>query len=308
VVAKVGDYVTEEERQQAERAAGGAEPAARAAERGLAKPIAVREEHGRVEHRDVVFSSRDVKVSYHGKTAVRDITFDVYRNNITALIGPSGCGKSTLIRCFNRMNDLIPGAVVEGQILYHGEDLYGPEVDPVQARKLIGMVFQKPNPFPKSIYENVAFGPKLLGMDDVDDRVKRALESAALWEEVNDRLDANAFGLSGGQQQRLCIARCIAVDPDVILMDEPCSALDPISTGRIEDLMLDLKREFSIVIVTHNMQQAARVSDMTAFLIVELDAAEQNRWGRIIEYDDTEKIFTNPSDKRTEDYVSGRVG
>jgi phosphate transport system ATP-binding protein len=307
VVAKVGEYVTEEERQQAERGFGG-EPAAPAAERGLAKPIAVREEHGRIEHRDVVFSSRDVSVSYHGKPAVREITFDVYKNNITALIGPSGCGKSTLIRCFNRMNDLIPGAVVEGEILYHGEDLYGPNVDPVQARKLIGMVFQKPNPFPKSIYENVAFGPKLLGMDDVEDRVKRALESAALWDEVKGRLDTNAFGMSGGQQQRLCIARCIAVDPDVILMDEPCSALDPISTGRIEDLMLDLKREFSIVIVTHNMQQAARVSDMTAFLIVELDAAEQNRWGRIIEYDDTEKIFTNPSDKRTEDYVSGRVG
>jgi phosphate transport system ATP-binding protein len=304
----VGEYVTEEKRQETEHGIGGAEPPAPTSQRGLAKPIAVREEHGRVEHRDVVFSSRDVSVSYHGKAAVREISFDVYRNNITALIGPSGCGKSTLIRCFNRMNDLIPGAVVEGQILYHGEDLYGPEVDPVQARKLIGMVFQKPNPFPKSIYENVAFGPKLLGMDDVEDRVKRALEAAALWDEVKDRLDANAFGMSGGQQQRLCIARCIAVDPDVILMDEPCSALDPISTGRIEDLMLDLKREFSIVIVTHNMQQAARVSDMTAFLIVELDSAEQNRWGRIIEYDDTEKIFTNPSDKRTEDYVSGRVG
>ena len=302
----MSDYVTEKKR-EAERAAGESD-AARSHERGLAKPIAVREEHGRIEHRDVVFSSRDVSVAYHGKTAVRDISFDVYKNNITALIGPSGCGKSTLIRCFNRMNDLIPGAVVEGQILYHGEDLYGPSVDPVQARKLIGMVFQKPNPFPKSIYENVAFGPKLLGMDDVEDRVRRALESAALWDEVKDRLDANAFGMSGGQQQRLCIARCIAVDPDVILMDEPCSALDPISTGRIEDLMLDLKKEFSIVIVTHNMQQAARVSDMTAFLIVELDAAEKNRWGRIIEYDDTEKIFTNPSDKRTEDYVSGKVG
>jgi phosphate transport system ATP-binding protein len=239
---------------------------------------------------------------------VRDVSFDVYRNNITAIIGPSGCGKSTLIRCFNRMNDLIPTARVEGQILYHGEDLYGPNVDPVQARKLIGMVFQKPNPFPKSIYDNIAFGPRLLGMKDIDDRVKHALEAAALWDEVKDRLDTNAFGMSGGQQQRLCIARCIAVDPDVILMDEPCSALDPISTGRIEDLMLELKKEFSIVIVTHNMQQAARVSDMTAFLIVELDSTEQNRWGRIVEYDDTEKIFTNPSDKRTEDYVSGKVG
>jgi len=298
--------VTEEERRQAERA--GAEPETPGPERGLAKPIAVREEHGQIEHKDVVFSSKDVSVSYSGKAAVREVTFDVYKNNITALIGPSGCGKSTLIRCFNRMNDLIPTAKVEGQILYHGEDLYGPDVDPVQARKLIGMVFQKPNPFPKSIYDNIAFGPKLLGMSDIDDRVKHALESAALWDEVKDRLDENAFGMSGGQQQRLCIARCIAVDPDVILMDEPCSALDPISTGKIEDLMLDLKEQYSIVIVTHNMQQAARVSDMTAFLIVELDSSEQNRWGRIVEYDDTEKIFTNPSDKRTEDYVSGKVG
>jgi phosphate transport system ATP-binding protein len=304
----VSEYVTDEERQQADRAGTGAEPEISGAERGLAKPITVREEHVQIEHKNVVFASRDVSVSYSGKPAVRDVSFDIYRKNITAIIGPSGCGKSTLIRCFNRMNDLIPGATVEGQIFYHGEDLYGPDVDPVQARKLIGMVFQKPNPFPKSIYDNIAFGPKLLGMDDIGDRVKHALEAAALWDEVKDRLDTNAFGMSGGQQQRLCIARCIAVDPDVILMDEPCSALDPISTGRIEDLMLDLKKEFSIVIVTHNMQQAARISDMTAFLIVELDSTEQNRWGRIVEYDDTEKIFTNPSDKRTEDYVSGKVG
>ncbi len=296
--------MTEEERQQQ------AESASRAHERGLAKPIEVggstHTPHAR--HKDAVFSTKDVSVRYDGKPAVQEVSFDIYKNNITALIGPSGCGKSTLIRCFNRMNDLIPTAKVDGQILYHGEDLYGPDVDPVQARKLIGMVFQKPNPFPKSIYENIAFGPKLLGLGDVDDRVKHALESAALWDEVKDRLDSNAFGMSGGQQQRLCIARCVAVDPDVILMDEPCSALDPISTGKIEDLMLDLKKEFSIVIVTHNMQQAARVSDMTAFLIVELDSTEQNRWGRIIEYDDTEKIFTNPADKRTEDYVSGKVG
>jgi phosphate transport system ATP-binding protein len=277
---------------------------------GLSQPIAVGRggPSAKVEHKDKVFETRGVSVSYGGSPAVREVTLDIFRHNITALIGPSGCGKSTLIRCFNRMNDLIPTAEVAGTILYHGEDLYGPGVDPVQVRKLIGMVFQKPNPFPKSIFENVAFGPKLLGMDDVEDRVKKALEGAALWDEVKDRLDSNAFGMSGGQQQRLCIARCLAVDPDVILMDEPCSALDPISTGKIEDLMLDLKERYSIVIVTHNMQQAARISDMTAFLIVELDDSEKHRTGRIIEYDDTQKIFTNPSDQRTEDYVSGKVG
>ncbi len=198
---------------------------------------------------------------------------------------------------------------MHGELLYHGEDLYGPTVDPVQVRKLIGMVFQKPNPFPKSIYDNIAFGPRVLGRkDDLDETVEKALKSAALWDEVKDRLEDNAFGLSGGQQQRLCIARCIAVEPDVILMDEPCSALDPISTGKIEDLMVELKDEFSIVIVTHNMQQAARVSDRTAFLMVQVDATEQNRWGQLVEYDDTEKIFTNPADQRTEDYVSGKVG
>ena len=234
---------------------------------------------------------------------------DIFKHQVTALIGPSGCGKTTLIRCLNRMNDLIPGCEVQGRALYHGEDLYGPKVDPVQVRKLIGMVFQKPNPFPKSIYDNIAFGPSVLGMKgDMDEIVEKALRRAALWDEVKDRLDTNAFGMSGGQQQRLCIARCIAVEPDMILMDEPCSALDPISTGKIEDLMMELKRDFSIVIVTHNMQQAARVSDRTAFLIVELDATEKNRWGRIVEYDETEKIFTNPSDQRTEDYVSGKVG
>jgi phosphate transport system ATP-binding protein len=258
--------------------------------------------------REPIFELEDVSVFYSGKKAVDGITADFYRNNITALIGPSGCGKSTLIRCLNRMNDLIPGATVEGRIGYHGQNLYGPEVDPVEVRKRIGMVFQKPNPFPKSIFDNIAFGPRILGLKDVEERVERALTRAALWDEVKDRLDDNAYGMSGGQQQRLCIARCLAVDPDVILMDEPCSALDPISTGKIEDLMLDLKEQYSIVIVTHNMQQAARVSDRTAFLIVELDADEQNRWGRIVEYDDTEKIFTNPSDKRTEDYVTGKVG
>ena len=279
--------------------------------RGLSQGIAVAEgarpQKGLT--RETVFELKDVAVSYDGKPAVRDISFDVYKHNITALIGPSGCGKTTLIRCFNRLNDLIPSAKVEGELLYHGEDLYGPKVDPVQARKLIGMVFQKPNPFPKSIYDNIAFGPRTIGMKgNMDEIVERALRRGALWDEVKDRLGDNAYGLSGGQQQRLCIARCIAVEPDVILMDEPCSALDPISTGKIEDLMLELKDDYSIVIVTHNMQQAARISDMTAFLIVELDATEQSRWGRIVEYDDTEKIFTNPSDRRTEDYVTGKVG
>jgi phosphate transport system ATP-binding protein len=281
---------------------------------GLGVDIHATAREARQEHtpapstREPIFQLEDVSVHYSGKKAVDEVSADFFRNHITALIGPSGCGKSTLIRCLNRMNDLIPGATVEGRVGYHGQDLYGSEVDPVEVRKRIGMVFQKPNPFPKSISDNVAFGPRILGLKDVDERVERALQGAALWDEVKDRLDDNAYGMSGGQQQRLCIARCLAVDPDVILMDEPCSALDPISTGKIEDLMLELKQEYSIVIVTHNMQQAARVSDMTAFLIVELDADEQNRWGRIVEYDETEKIFTNPSDQRTEDYVTGKVG
>jgi len=259
--------------------------------------------------REPIFQLKDVSVRYSGNLAVDGVTVDFFQNNITALIGPSGCGKSTLIRCLNRMNDLIPTASVDGQTIYHGQDLYADTVDPVEVRKRIGMVFQKPNPFPKSIYDNIAFGPRILGMEgDMDEIVERGLQGAALWDEVKDRLDDNAFGMSGGQQQRLCIARCLAVNPDVILMDEPCSALDPISTGKIEDLMMDLKERYSIVIVTHNMQQAARVSDMTAFLIVELDSDERNRWGRVIEYDQTEKIFTNPTDKRTEDYVSGKVG
>jgi phosphate transport system ATP-binding protein len=259
--------------------------------------------------KEKVFELKGVDVLYGGVAAVKGISMDIHRKDVTALIGPSGCGKSTLLRCLNRMNDLIPSAEVQGELLYHGEDLYGPKVDPVQVRKLIGMVFQKPNPFPKSIYDNVAFGPRVLGRkENLDETVEHALRGAALWDEVKDRLESNAFGLSGGQQQRLCIARCIAVEPDTILMDEPCSALDPISTGKIEDLMIDLKQEFSIVIVTHNMQQAARVSDRTAFLMVELDADEDNRWGRLVEYDETEKVFTNPSDQRTEDYVSGKVG
>jgi phosphate transport system ATP-binding protein len=255
-----------------------------------------------------VFELHDVTVSYGTKPAVRDVRFDIGRNEITALIGPSGCGKSTLIRCLNRMNDLIPTARVEGEVLYHGQNLYARDVDAVEVRKRIGMVFQKPNPFPKSIYDNIAFGPRVLGMKgDMDGIVESALTHAALWDEVKDRLRTNAFGMSGGQQQRLCIARCLAVEPDVILMDEPCSALDPISTGKIEDLMMDLKRDYSIVIVTHNMQQAARVSDKTAFFTVELDD-DEHRSGRVVEFDDTDKVFTNPSDSRTEAYVTGKVG
>jgi phosphate transport system ATP-binding protein len=259
--------------------------------------------------RTVVFDCDDVSVYYGKFLALRGVTMDVLKNEVTAFIGPSGCGKSTFIRCFDRLNDLIEGARVEGQILYHGEDLYGPEVDPVEVRKLIGMVFQKPNPFPKSIYDNIAFGPRVLGRKDgLDERVEKALRDAALWDEVKDRLKDNAYGLSGGQQQRLCIARCIAIDPEVILMDEPCSALDPISTTAIEDLMVELKREFTIIIVTHNMQQAARVADKTAFFSVEVDEETGNRRGILVEHDETTKIFTNPSDKRTEDYVTGRFG
>jgi phosphate transport system ATP-binding protein len=258
---------------------------------------------------EAVFEIEGLGVLYGGKQAVQDVTFDLHTNEITAFIGPSGCGKSTILRCLNRMNDLVPSAAVEGSIHYHGQDLYGPKVDAVEVRKRIGMVFQKPNPFPKSIFENIAFGPKVLGMKgDMSEIVERALRRAALWDEVKDRLKTNAFGLSGGQQQRLCIARCLAVDPDVILMDEPCSALDPISTGKIEDLMIELKERYSIVIVTHNMQQAARVSDRTAFFIVDLSAGEGNRIGRLVEYEATEKIFTNPADARTEDYVTGKVG
>jgi phosphate transport system ATP-binding protein len=295
--------VTDPERTEGERTIPGV---------NLAGTVAEAHEDGAVARystRDAVFKLSDVTASYAGKPAVSEVTIDMYKNAITAMIGPSGCGKSTLIRCLNRMNDLIPSAAVTGEVLYRGEDIYGPQVDPVEVRKRIGMVFQKPNPFPKSIYDNIAFGPRVLGMSgDMDEIVERALRRGALWDEVKDRLDTNAFGMSGGQQQRLCIARCLAVEPDVILMDEPCSALDPISTGKIEDLMIELKKDYSIVIVTHNMQQAARVSDMTAFLIVKLDADEKHRQGRLVEYDVTEKIFTNPSDQRTEDYVTGKVG
>jgi phosphate transport system ATP-binding protein len=258
---------------------------------------------------EVVFDVRDLSVYYGDFRAVRDVTLPIFRNQITALIGPSGCGKTTFIRCLNRMNDLIEGARVEGTLLYHGVDLYDEQVDPVEVRRRIGMVFQKPNPFPKSIYENIAFGPKIAGFKgDMDELVEESLRRAALWDEVKDKLKESGLALSGGQQQRLCIARAIATRPDVILMDEPCSALDPIATQRIEDLMQELLSDYTIVIVTHNMQQAARVSDRTAFFTVEVLGDAGHRTGTIVEYDKTETIFTNPSDARTEDYVTGRFG
>jgi phosphate transport system ATP-binding protein len=252
---------------------------------------------------EVVFDVDGLSVSYGGSPAIREVSLEIYRNMITAVIGPSGCGKSTFIRCLNRMNDLVPGARVEGRILYHGLDLYGDGVDAVEVRRRIGMVFQKPNPFPKSVYDNVAWGPKVLGMrKGLDERVEKALRGAALWDEVKDRLRKSALTLSGGQQQRLCIARAIAVEPEVLLLDEPASALDPIATSSIEELMHDLKRDYTLVIVTHNMQQAARVADLTAFFSLE-DGA-----GTLVEYAATDEIFTRPQDKRTEGYVTGKFG
>jgi phosphate transport system ATP-binding protein len=259
------------------------------------------------EQREIVFDIRDLAVLYGTTTAVSGVNLEIYRNLITAVIGPSGCGKSTFIRCLNRMNDLVPGARVEGKLMYHGENLYGDGVDPVEVRRRIGMVFQRPNPFPKSIYDNVAWGPRVLGMrKGLDERVEKALRGAALWDEVKDRLKKSGLSLSGGQQQRLCIARAIAIEPEVLLLDEPASALDPIATTSIEELMHDLKRDYTLVIVTHNMQQAARVADLTAFFSLEI--GDGKRSGVLVEYDTTEKIFTNPSDKRTEDYVTGRFG
>jgi phosphate transport system ATP-binding protein len=258
-------------------------------------------------HREVVFEIRDLEVRYSGVLAVAGVSLDIAANQVTAIIGPSGCGKSTVLRALNRMNDLVLGAEVGGKVSYHGQDLYASQVDPVEVRRRIGMVFQKPNPFPKSIYDNVAFGPRLQGRKKgLDDVVESALTQAALWDEVRSKLNKSAYALSGGQQQRLCIARCLAVAPDVLLMDEPCSALDPIATARIEDLMDDLKRDYTIVIVTHNMQQAARVSDMTAFLSVDVDG--DHRCGKLVEYSRTEEIFTHPSDPRTEGYITGRFG
>lgn len=258
--------------------------------------------------REAVFVASDVNVSYGEHLAVAGVSMEIMQRDITAIIGPSGCGKSTLLRCFNRMNDFVPNARVEGIIRYHGEDLYDSKVDAAEVRRRIGMVFQKPNPFPKSIFDNVAYGPRINRMKvDLAATVEEALTRAALWDEVKDKLKKSAFALSGGQQQRLCIARALAVKPDVILMDEPCSALDPIATARIEDLMVELKRDYTIVIVTHNMQQAARVSDMTAFLTTEV-ADGGARSGRLVEFDRTEKIFTQPTDSRTEGYITGRFG
>ncbi len=258
--------------------------------------------------RDSVFEVRDLSVHYGTAPAVVDVSMDIYKNAITALIGPSGCGKSTFLRCLNRMNDLVPSAVVGGKTLYHGIDIYGSDVDPIEVRRRIGMVFQRPNPFPKSIYDNIAYGLRILGMkDNLDDRVEQALKRAAIWDEVKNRLKKSALGLSGGQQQRLCIARAIAVEPDVILLDEPASALDPISTSAIEDLMHELKRDYTLIIVTHNMQQAARVAEMTAFFSLKVEESG-SRHGILVEYDSTEKIFTQPADERTEGYVTGRFG
>jgi phosphate transport system ATP-binding protein len=260
---------------------------------------------------EVVFDIDDLSVYYGEFRAVRDVTIDVHQHEITAFIGPSGCGKTTVLRCFNRMNDFIESARVEGIVSYHGVNLYDSGVNATEVRRRIGMVFQKPNPFPKSIYDNVAYGPRLAGMrkrGDLDAVVERSLRDAALWDEVKDRLKSSGLGLSGGQQQRLCIARAIAVEPEVILMDEPCSALDPIATARIEELMQEIKLQYTIVIVTHNMQQAARVSDRTAFFTTEVNPESDRRTGRLVEYNPTPKIFSNPDDTRTEEYVTGRFG
>ena len=258
----------------------------------------------------VVMDVQRLNVFYGDFHAVHDVTLAFGKNEITALIGPSGCGKSTVLRCLNRMNDLVAGARVEGQVNYHGQNIYAKGVDPIAVRTHIGMVFQKPNPFPKSIYDNIAYGPRVTGMkvDNMDDLVEEALRSAALWDEVKDKLKQSAYGLSGGQQQRLCIARTIATKPDLILMDEPCSALDPIATSKIEDLMLELRKDYTIIVVTHNMQQAARVSDRTAFFTAKPDETTGNRTGLLVEFDLTKRLFSTPADKRTEDYISGRFG
>jgi phosphate transport system ATP-binding protein len=256
---------------------------------------------------ETVFELEGLSARYGSNVAVKDVSAEIYKNVITAVIGPSGCGKSTFIRCLNRMNDAIPGFGLDGRVLYHGQDIYGSGVEPIEVRRRIGMVFQKPNPFPKTIYDNVAWAPRVLGLKQgLDDRIEKALTSAALWDEVKDRLKKSALSLSGGQQQRLCIARAIAIEPEVLLLDEPASALDPIATQKIEELMRELKRDYTIVIVTHNMQQAARVADRTAFFSLEVQ--DTQRYGVLVEYDDTEKLFTAPADQRTEDYVTGRFG
>lgn len=260
---------------------------------------------------NIVLTAKDLSVFYGEFRAVRDVNLEIRRGEITAFIGPSGCGKSTVLRCFNRMNDLIPGARVEGAVEYHGIDLYGDEADAGEVRRRIGMVFQRPNPFPKSIYDNVAYGPRVNGIrkkSELDAIVEKSLVGAALWDEVKDRLDASAMGISGGQQQRLCIARSIAIEPEVLLMDEPCSALDPIATARIEDLMQEIKQQYTIVIVTHNMQQAGRVSDSTGFFTTEVNSESDRRTGVLVEFNSTQKIFSRPDDSRTEAYITGRFG
>jgi phosphate transport system ATP-binding protein len=288
-------------------------PTERSAQEGLPRSIDPSQVGGerpssREVARETVFEIAGLTAYYGNSAAVQDVSFDIYGKTVTAIIGPSGCGKSTFIRCLNRMNDVIPSFRTEGQILYHGVDLQGRDVDPVSVRRRIGMVFQRPNPFPKSIFDNVAYGLRILGMkDNLKDRVEHALKRAALWDEVSNRLKDSALALSGGQQQRLCIARAIAIEPEVILLDEPASSLDPIATASIEDLMHELKEDYTIVIVTHNMQQAARVANMTAFFSIS-GGEDGSRHGVLVEYDDTEKIFTNPSEKRTEDYVTGRFG
>jgi phosphate transport system ATP-binding protein len=272
------------------------------------RPVEVAErQESRSPAGETVFDIQGLSARYGSNLAVKDVGLEILKNVITAVIGPSGCGKSTFIRCLNRMNDSIPGFGLDGRILYHGIDLYGDGVQPIEVRRRIGMVFQKPNPFPKTIYDNVAWAPRILGLKKgLDERVEKALHSAALWDEVKDRLGKSALSLSGGQQQRLCIARAIAIEPEVLLLDEPASALDPIATQRIEGLMHSLKQDYTIVIVTHNMQQAARVADRTAFF--SLDVSDGQRAGVLVEYDETPKIFTAPSDKRTEDYVTGWFG
>jgi phosphate transport system ATP-binding protein len=295
--------------ERSEPAAAGAGAGARAAERAVSVGAALRNGRGNSPIApSTIFDVVDLKVFYGTFQAVTDTTLAIREHEITALIGPSGCGKTTVLRCFNRMNDLIEGARVEGTVRYHGVDVYGEKVDPVEVRRRIGMVFQKPNPFPKSIYDNIAFGPRIAGFKgNMDDLVEQSLVRAALWDEVRDKLKASAYALSGGQQQRLCIARAIATSPDVLLMDEPCASLDPIATLRIEELMIELKRDYSIIIVTHNMQQAARVSDRTAFFTVDVKETGM-RTGRLVEFDATDIIFTRPRQKQTEDYITGRFG